>query len=78
MRVPLAAPLEELNGALVLLGSGTRCERAEILAALRAWIDLARIQPVLTVWKFSDHGVSKPNPCPRRNRRNREPRVRTR
>jgi hypothetical protein len=58
---PLAAPLEELHSALVLLGAGARGERAEILAPLGGWVELARIKPVLTVRKFSDHDVSKPN-----------------
>ena len=74
----LAAPLEELNGALVLLGGGARCERAEILAPLRAWIELARVQPVSPVRKFSDHAASKANPGPRRNWRSRRATVGTR
>ena len=74
----LAASLEELDGALVLLGRSACRERAEILTALRARVELARIQPVLTARKFSNHGMSKPDPGSRRNRRNRGTQVGTR
>ena len=39
----LPAALEELHRPLVFLGGGPRLKSAEILAALRAWINLARI-----------------------------------
>jgi hypothetical protein len=63
----LPATLEELNGALVFLSGGAGRERAEILTALRTWIDLARIEPVLATRKFADHAASKANSRPRHN-----------
>src|ERR1700691_1175611 len=67
----LSATLEELDGALVFLGGGARRERAEILAALRAGVDLARIQSILATRKFPDHVASRTNPCSYGNGRDR-------
>jgi hypothetical protein len=65
--IPIASPtpLEELNRALVLFGGGARRECAEILTALRLYINFARIQSVLATRQFSDHIDSKTNPMPR-------------
>src|SRR5262249_50382140 len=50
-----SVPFEILHRALVAFGSSARLEGAEIapLAGLR--IDLARVQPVLAAFEFSDH-----------------------
>jgi len=41
-------PLEELNGAFVLLGCRAAAERPEISSATRLWILLTRVQTVFT------------------------------
>ena len=59
LRLPmknLALSLEELDRPLMLLGRLARGERAEILAALGARVELARVQAILAVAEFSDHG----------------------
>jgi hypothetical protein len=48
--------LEELHGALVLLGRRARGEGAEIAAPLGARVHFARIQAILTVSQLTDHG----------------------
>jgi hypothetical protein len=46
--------LEELHGALMLLGCGTRCESAEIPSAAGFRILLARIEPVMARFQLPD------------------------
>jgi hypothetical protein len=47
--------LEELDGALVLLGGRSRAERAEISPSTSSQIDFPRIQPILTRLQLADH-----------------------
>ena len=54
--------LEELHGALVLLGRRARGEGAEIAALLGARVHFARIQAILTVSQLTDHRIDI-NPC---------------
>jgi hypothetical protein len=41
-------PLEVLNGTFVLLGLRAGGKSAEVAAFARAWIDLPRVEPILT------------------------------
>lgn len=53
----LAVPLEILHRALVLLRGFSRSERAEVPAFAGFRIFLARIEPVLAGFQFSNHGA---------------------
>ena len=50
------AALEELHGALVLLGRRTRPEGAEVAPPSGLRVGLARIEPVLARLELADHG----------------------
>src|SRR6476469_8992820 len=49
-----AVPLEELHGALVLLGGRPRPEGSEILPLSGSRL-LARVEPILTIREFANH-----------------------
>jgi hypothetical protein len=51
----LALSFEKLNLTFVTRGRRERIERAQVPPLSRAWIPLARIKPVLSGFKFSDH-----------------------
>src|SRR6185369_4502206 len=57
----LSAPLEILNGPLVLLGRLARRERAEVAPFAGLRIDLARVETVLAGFQFSDHASPLPS-----------------
>jgi hypothetical protein len=52
---PPSVSLEKLDGAFVLLGCPSRAERAQISPFSSSWIDLARVQPVLTRLELANH-----------------------
>jgi hypothetical protein len=54
-RLALAATLEELHCALVLLGCCTSLERPEIASLPSLWILLARVEPILSGLQLADH-----------------------
>src|SRR5437867_1001798 len=56
LQVYLAAALEKLHGALMVLGLFTRFERAEVALLTRLGIDLTRIQSILASAELADHG----------------------
>jgi hypothetical protein len=53
---PSTFPLEILYRSFMLLSLFARVERAQIAAFAVLWIFLARVEPVLTRFQFSDHG----------------------
>ena len=54
----LPLPLEELNGPLVLFGAGARSKGSEISAPARLWIDLPRIQAIVSGFEFTNHRLT--------------------